>query len=81
MEQNYSIKFDKFFYGKPGNKKIIFNSNFNLNIENFFDYNAFEEIFKIDKNFWLKSNYFRFKQMVEVTKSLEDLSKKVDSYE
>ena len=30
-------------------QKIIFNSNFNLNIENFFDYNAFEEIFKIDK--------------------------------
>ena len=81
MEQNYSIKFDKFFYGKPGNKKIIFNSNFNLNIENFFDNNAFEEIFKIDKNFWLKSNYLRFKQMIEVTKSLEDLSKKLDSYE
>ena len=81
MEENYSITFDKFFYGKPGNKKIIFNKKSNLNSEEFYDQNAFEEMFKIDKQFLLKSNYSRFKQMIEVIKTLEDLSKKVDNYE
>ena len=81
MEENYSITFDKFFYGKPANKKIIFNKNFNLNTEEFYDHNAFEEMFKIDKQFLLKSNFSRFEQMIEVIKTLEDLSKKVDNYE
>ena len=74
-KKNNIISFHPFFYGRSGYKNI--DNLKNKSKFSFYDNNAFETMFKFNKQIILDNQLTRFSNILKVNKHLDDLSKKV----
>ena len=73
-KSNKKTEFWPFFQGKKTKKFISQDIDNNVNITKIEDYNAFEEMFDMNKNDVLLTQKIRFKKMLNVTEKLELLA-------
>ena len=78
ISKNYTIEFNKFFYGRKSDKDVVY-KNKNVLEKNFInDHDGFENIFNHSHSFWLANQNKRFTNIIKVNKKLisltEDLS-------
>lgn len=78
LNNDTTITFDKFFYGRSSQKSIMFknkNTTRNIIIE---DLNAFKKIFMLPKNYWIKNQHNRFDDLIKVHRKLKLFTKEIN---
>ncbi|MBW3055375.1 MAG: Gfo/Idh/MocA family oxidoreductase [Prochlorococcus marinus CUG1430] len=72
------IQLSPFYYGRKGKRELTINMNNNIKIRNVIEENCFKKIFLISRNQWCKTQNTRFHNMIQVTETLQKLSKQVN---
>lgn len=78
VSKNYTIEFNKFFYGRKSDKDVVYKNKNVLEKNSINDQDGFENIFNHPHSFWLANQNKRFVNIIKVNKKLisltEDLS-------
>ncbi len=74
------FKFEPFFYGLDGERKIICSTKKNHKSKKFYDDNCFEIMFSKENNYWFESQNIRNNEMIKNLTLLENLHKQYNDY-
>tara|TARA_B100000242_G_C43050578_1_gene490816 strand:- start:2503 stop:3456 length:954 start_codon:yes stop_codon:yes gene_type:complete len=77
--KNYIASFDKFFYGRDGEKNIILQNNKTLKKITTHDINGFEYMFSKNNSYWKKNQKERFNKLRYVNNILYSLTIQLSS--